>query len=244
MNHSSVLPFHGSGPATAPLFSERTTLTTVSRTPRPRMNEPIVEIRFRAPARAVRVLVDAPRHPVQAERVLDEERHVEADEHEPERDACPGSRTSIRPGHLREPVVDRRRRSRRPRRRSARSAGGRRRSRCRQLPVDREDGEEDAGDAADQERADEADGEQQRRPELDRPAPQRRDPVEDLDARRDRDHERESMKKASTTVAHRRREHVVRPHEQRRGTRWPPSRRRSPCSRRSACGRRPAGPRR
>ena len=31
-----------------------------------------------------------------------------------------------------------------------------------ELPVDREDGEEDAGDAADEERADEADAEQQR----------------------------------------------------------------------------------
>ena len=46
VNHSSVLPFHGSGPATAPLLSERTRLTTVSSTPIARTNEPIVEIRL------------------------------------------------------------------------------------------------------------------------------------------------------------------------------------------------------
>ena len=53
-----------------------------------------------------------------------------------------------------------------------------------ELPVDREDGEEDAGDAADQEQRDEADAEQQRRLEFDRAAPQRGDPVEHLHAGR------------------------------------------------------------
>src|SRR5439155_997187 len=33
VNHSSVLPFHGSGPATTPRLSERRTLNTVTRTP-------------------------------------------------------------------------------------------------------------------------------------------------------------------------------------------------------------------
>ena len=46
VNHSSVLAFHGSGPAIGPFLTERTTLMTVSSTPRARMNEPIVEIRL------------------------------------------------------------------------------------------------------------------------------------------------------------------------------------------------------
>src|SRR3712207_1637473 len=46
VNHSSVLPFHGSGPATAPFLTDRTTLMNVSRIPKARMNEPIVETRF------------------------------------------------------------------------------------------------------------------------------------------------------------------------------------------------------
>ena len=44
VNHSSVLPFHGSGPAITPRFSERITLITVTSTPAARMNEPTVEI--------------------------------------------------------------------------------------------------------------------------------------------------------------------------------------------------------
>src|SRR3954447_997146 len=47
VNHSSVLAFHGSGPAIAPRFTERITLMIVSRIPRPRMKAPIVEIRLR-----------------------------------------------------------------------------------------------------------------------------------------------------------------------------------------------------
>ncbi len=46
VNHSSVLAFHGSGPAIAPSFRLRATLTIVTSTPAPRMNEPIVEIRL------------------------------------------------------------------------------------------------------------------------------------------------------------------------------------------------------
>ncbi len=46
VNHSSVFAFHGSGPATAPRFTERTTLMSVSRIPSARMNEPTVEIRL------------------------------------------------------------------------------------------------------------------------------------------------------------------------------------------------------
>ena len=46
VNHSSVLAFHGSGPAIAPRLTERTTLMTVNRIPSARTNEPTVEIRL------------------------------------------------------------------------------------------------------------------------------------------------------------------------------------------------------
>src|SRR5207248_9059525 len=41
--HSSVLPFHGSGPARRPTLRLRTTLTMVSRMPAANTNEPTVE---------------------------------------------------------------------------------------------------------------------------------------------------------------------------------------------------------
>ena len=44
VNHSSVFAFHGSGPATTPVRSDFTTLMTVSRMPKARMNEPTVEM--------------------------------------------------------------------------------------------------------------------------------------------------------------------------------------------------------
>ena len=46
VNHSSVLPFHGSGPAITPRLTLRTTLSTVTSTPSARMKEPTVEIRL------------------------------------------------------------------------------------------------------------------------------------------------------------------------------------------------------
>ena len=46
VNHSSVLPCHGSLPARLPLRSEWTTLIGVTRTPSARMKAPIVEIRL------------------------------------------------------------------------------------------------------------------------------------------------------------------------------------------------------
>src|SRR6185437_6928506 len=46
VNHSSVLPFHGSGPAIRPTTRLRATLTIVRTTPEPRMNDPIVEIKL------------------------------------------------------------------------------------------------------------------------------------------------------------------------------------------------------
>ena len=93
MNHSSVLAFHGSGPAIAPFFSERTTLMTVSRTPsgedeRPDRGDQVVELEVAD----VGVLVDAPRHAVQADRVLDQERDVEADAASARSEPCPAAR--------------------------------------------------------------------------------------------------------------------------------------------------------
>src|SRR6185503_11521809 len=44
VNHSSVLAFHGSGPATTPFLTLRATLMIVTSTPEARMNEPTVEI--------------------------------------------------------------------------------------------------------------------------------------------------------------------------------------------------------
>ena len=44
MNHSSVLAFHGSEPAIAPLLTERTRLMTVISTPIARIAEPAEEI--------------------------------------------------------------------------------------------------------------------------------------------------------------------------------------------------------
>ena len=46
VNHSSVFARHGSGPATTPFLRLRATLTTVTRTPAARMNDPIVEIKL------------------------------------------------------------------------------------------------------------------------------------------------------------------------------------------------------
>ena len=46
VNHSSVLAFHGSGPAGGPFLSDRRRLMIVSPTPIAIMNAPIVEIRL------------------------------------------------------------------------------------------------------------------------------------------------------------------------------------------------------
>jgi hypothetical protein len=46
VNHSSVLPCHGSLPAFRPFLMLQSTFTTVTSTPIPRMNAPIVEIRL------------------------------------------------------------------------------------------------------------------------------------------------------------------------------------------------------
>jgi hypothetical protein len=49
VNHSSVLPFHGSLPALRPFFMLTTTLMSVISTPMPSRNEPIVDTRFMSP---------------------------------------------------------------------------------------------------------------------------------------------------------------------------------------------------
>ncbi len=83
VNHSSVFAFHGSGPATTPTLRLRATLTIVDEhaereDERADRGDQVVE---REVADVV-VLVDAPRHAVEADHVLDQERHEEADEHQ------------------------------------------------------------------------------------------------------------------------------------------------------------------
>ena len=78
-------------------------------------------------------------------------------------------------------------------------------------PVDRRLGEHHAGHAADGEQEEEAQRPEHRRLELDRPAPHRRDPGEDLDARRHRDHHRRHHEVALLGQRHADRVHVVRP---------------------------------
>ena len=241
VNHSSVFAFHGSGPATAPCLRLRTTLMIVTQhaggeDERADRRDQVVE---REVADVV-VLVHAPRHPVEADHVLDQERHQEAEEHQVEAQLAQAL-AQHPPGDLREPVVDR------GEDREHRAADqhevdvGDHEVGFVQLPVDREHGQEHAGDAADQEQRDEADAEQQRRLEFDRAAPQGRDPVEDLHAGRHRDQERAEHHEDEDRLGDRRGEHVVRPRRGSRGTRSPRSRRRSPCSRRSACARTRAG---
>ena len=180
------------------------------------MNDPIVEIRlYMCQPEPRRVLVDAPRHAGQAGRVLDQEGHLEADEHEPERDDLPSLSLSIRPGHLREPVVQRRqhaeggaaerRRSGSGRRRStcpsAASRPGRRRGRCPVMPPSRNVPIPPTANSSGTRYSIV-------------PAPQRRDPVEDLHAGRHRDDEAREHEEGEHDGRRRHGEHVVRPHEQ------------------------------
>ena len=72
----------------------------------------------------------------------------------------------------------------------------------------------DAGDAADREQEDEADRPQHRRLELDRAAPHRGDPGEDLHAGRHRDHHGGGDEIGLRRRGHADRVHVVRPHHE------------------------------
>ena len=158
--------------------------------------------------------VDAARHPEQAEHVLREERQVEADEDEPEVQ-LPEPLVERAPEHLRPPVVEA---AEDPEDRAAEEHVVQVRDDevgVGHLPVDRERGEEDPGEAADREDADEAERPQHRRVERDVPAPDRREPVEDLHAGRDRDDHRAEHEEDVEPDRQADREHVVRPDEQR-----------------------------
>src|SRR5947199_338403 len=78
--------------------------------------------------------------------------------------------------------------------------------------VERDRRLEHAVDAADHEHRDEADREEHRRLEFDRPAPHRRDPVENLDPARHRDREGDDHEREARGERDARREHVVHPH--------------------------------
>ena len=83
------------------------------------------------------------------------------------------------------------------------------------LPVDRERGEVDAGEPADHEDGEKAERVEHRRVEVEVPAPERREPVEDLDARRHGNRHRRDHEEGVQRVRKPDREHVVRPHEHR-----------------------------
>ena len=162
----------------------------------------------------MRVGVHPARHPVQPEQVLREERHVEADEHQPERQlAQPLVQQTAE--HLRPPVVE---------------AGEDPEDRAAEedvvqvcddevgvghLPVDGKGGEHDPREAADREDGDEPEREQHRRVEDQVSTPRRRQPVEDLHAGRYRNGHRREHEKRLEPDRQADREHVVRPHEHR-----------------------------
>ena len=105
--------------------SRRTAATPIVRTPKP-----MVDNRFGSVQPGVRrVGLDAPRHPAQPHDEQRPERPVEPDEREPEPDLADALRQA-EARHLREPVVERRRRSRTGSPRPARSACAPPRSTC------------------------------------------------------------------------------------------------------------------
>ena len=83
-----------------------------------------------------------------------------------------------------------------------------------ELPVEGCDRHHDAGKPGDQELEQESDAEDHRRLELDLSAPHRAEPIEDLDAGRDRDSHCRKHKKAVGVGIHPDREHVMRPDAQ------------------------------
>ena len=93
VNHSSVLAFHGSGPAIGAVLDaahdvEHGHQDAEAEDERADRRDQVVELEVAD----VGVLVDAPRHAVQADRVLDQEGDVEADEHQPEAQLARGPR--------------------------------------------------------------------------------------------------------------------------------------------------------
>ncbi len=85
----------------------------------------------------------------------------------------------------------------------------------RQRDIDADVAEEQSGQPADQEGADEADREQHRHREVDVAAPQCQHPVVDLDRGRDRDDQRGGRKEEAEVRVHAADEHMVRPHHHR-----------------------------
>ena len=162
-------------------------LTRKTRKARPRTKAPAVSIWFmQLEAQPLGVGVHPPRHAVEPDEVHREEGQVEADEHQPEVQLAEPL-VQHPAEHLGPPVV---------------GAGGQAEDAAAEqhvmevgdhevgvglLQVGRRRGVHDARQAADDEHGDEADGEQHRRPKLQRSAPHRADPVEDLHPGRDRD---------------------------------------------------------
>src|ERR1700686_1301657 len=83
-----------------------------------------------------------------------------------------------------------------------------------ELPIDREYGEKNAGDPADDEQRNEAGAKQQGRLEFNGAPPQRGYPVEDLHAGRHGDQERTEHYEYQDRLGDRRGKHVVRPREE------------------------------
>ena len=152
----------------------------------------------------------AARHALTAQEVLREEGQVGADEEHPEVQlACPFGVLPAR--HLADPVVD------------AREDAEHRAKRHHVVevrhdvvgvvigPVDARLRQDDAGHAAQREQEQEPERPEHRRLELDRAAPHRRDPTEDLDAGGHRDHHRRQHEIGLLGQRHADRVHVVRP---------------------------------
>ena len=163
-----------------------------------------------APTPVGKVRIDAARHPVEPELVHRKERQVEADEEKPE---VPEPETAVKhpSGHLREPEIQA---AKKWKHRAADQDIVEVRDdeeRVVHLQVHRNGREHYSGQPADQEREEEAEHEKKRRIEL-RPAlPERRDPAEHLNARRDRDHEARGGEEALPELRQSGREHVVDP---------------------------------
>ena len=163
VNHSSVLPCQGSLPARLPLLDRDDHVD--ERHQDAEREDERADRRDQVVGRhaeALGVVVDAPRHPRQAGRVLDQEGHVEADEHQPERQ-LPERLREHPAAHLREPVVEP---GEDPEHRAAEQhvvEVGDHEVGVVQLPVDGEDRQDHARDAADHEQAGHRGGEVERR---------------------------------------------------------------------------------
>src|SRR5262249_13098985 len=137
----------------------------------------------------VRVRVDAARHPLEPEEELREEGDVEADEQQPELPLAEGL-PEFPAEHLRPPVEESREDREHHTAEERVVEVGDDEVAVVHLPVDREGGEVDPRETSDHEDREEAERVQERRVEMEVAAPEGREPVEDLDPRRDGDHHR------------------------------------------------------